>query len=329
MTGLLLATDFHIDDLPQNEYRWKVFDEMYAAAKKRGITEFYILGDLTDRKNRFTGELVNRLIAALQKLTDLGFVTILAGNHDKPVNGPYYFDFLNEIPGIAYIHEPFIDDNKKLLLLPFSPNPIEEWADIDYGKYKAAFIHQTVSNTVSENGTVLTGSKLPIFPRGFKCYSGDAHVHQVIRGIHYIGCPHPVKFGDTFPNRMLVLDENTYEISEEITLTPPGKLVYAITSPDQLEDLEVRKGDQVRLVFSTQASDLATLGDAERAIAQWAKAKGVTVDGTEVVLPQPRTSATGDMELAPDMVLRDFAESEGISKDMLDIGSMILKEVRG
>lgn len=328
MPGLLLGTDFHLDDQPQNEYRWTIFDEMAAAGKKRKITRFYILGDITDAKNRFSAALVNRLVAALIKLSDIADVHILAGNHDKPLKGPYFFDFLNEIAGIAYYSNPYLDEENGLLLLPFAANPRSEWNGIRFGDFKAAFLHATVSGAIAENGTTMTGTKLPLIPRAVKIYSGDVHTAQQAGNVTYIGCPFPIKFGDKFKNRMLVLNENTYEIDEEILLDPPGKRVFGISSVADLDSLQVKAGDQVKLVYDMAIDDLDKWGAAEAAIADWAREKGVLVAGTDVVLPQPRLRDTGDLELSPEQVLADFCEAERISDDAAEIGRALLKETR-
>ena len=44
--NLLFFTDTHIDDQPQNEYRWQVFNHVREAIREYGVGRVYNLGDM-------------------------------------------------------------------------------------------------------------------------------------------------------------------------------------------------------------------------------------------------------------------------------------------
>jgi hypothetical protein len=134
------------------------------------------------------------------------------------------------------------------LLLPYTANPKETWHGIRLSSYAALFMHATVTGAVVENGVVMENSKFPILPRSCKVYSGDVHVPQTVANITYVGAPYPIKFGDKYPCRMLLLDEH-YNIKLQIPLQSLRKIMLDISSVG-LRHLQIRHGDQVKIRFS-------------------------------------------------------------------------------
>jgi DNA repair exonuclease SbcCD nuclease subunit len=325
----LLSSDWHLDGNPSNSYRWDVFKELQAAAWEHDVDEIYLLGDIIDRKDRHSAAFVNQFIhALLATCTALGprlkKFRIMRGNHDKPLQGPAFWEFINPLHDIIqYISEPTPDGD--VLLLPFSPNPMEEWQGLNYADYKAIFIHATVTGAISESGIELEGTKLPLLPRSVKIYSGDVHTPQSVRNITYVGSPHPIKFGDTYDCRMLVLDDD-YNIAHEIQLTPPRKVVGAISSIDDLKRLRVMPGDTLRLVYNLPPDQLDEWGKLETEIAAWAKTSNVALESTEIVVETNKAGDSVNVELLPEESLREFATAEGIDTDLLDVGLALLAE---
>ena len=321
---LLLFTDTHLDDNPDNEYRWEVFKRLHEIIDDYPITCVYNLGDAWDRKDRFSGIFVNRLVTNLREVGRRAPLKILRGNHDRPLNGPAFFEFVNGlIPGVKYVTEP--EEDGKLLLLPFTPNPREDWK-FDFSKYRAAFLHITVTGAIAENGRAMVGHDPAILPKGLKLYSGDIHNPQEIRNLTYVGCPHPIKFGDEFPCRMLLLDDNTFEVEEVLKLDPPRKRVVDISSIEDLENVEVAAGDQVRIRFALDPSEVEKWGAIEGRLAEWAAEAGVKVSSIEGVVEGTSSGRTADLDTAPETLLQEFAKEEGISKDLLAVGLELLKE---
>lgn len=324
---MILTGDFHLTDAPADEYRWQVFETLAKLHKDQPYTRLYILGDIGDRKDRHSSVLVNRLVYELNKLLDLNInIFVLIGNHDKPLNGPPFWDFLNQMD-IVVATKPLAID--RLLMLPWAANPAAEWEGIPFSRYRSIFMHQTVTGVKADNGMVLTNDKMPLFPRGIKVYSGDIHTPQTVRGVTYVGAPHHVKFGDKYPCRMLRLDD-AYAIVEEIKLSPPAKHMIDITDIAELEKMITHRGDQARVRFALPIDDAERWPALQDQVASWARLRGVTLASVEASINARinREEAHAAFEMAdPIEMLRLFAEAEGIDGSMLEAGIAILKEL--
>jgi hypothetical protein len=303
--------------------------------------EVFMLGDLTDRKDRHSAALTNRVVNELTRLTNLGArFTVLMGNHDKPLNGPPFWDILSEIGRsgdsipIKFISRPYAWDD--LLLLPYSDNPVEDWKDIPFRNYKAIFMHQTVTGATGNNGIKLENTKMPEFPRAMKVYSGDIHIPQVVgpkgRQVQYIGAPHPVSFGDDHICRMVVLDDETYAVASEIILSSIQKRVLRINAPADLADIETHTGDQFRIICKLAPAELDNWPAYQDSIIAWARASEVILLSLEPEIEGPRPerdTKAPELETDPEHILRLFAQAEGIDDAMFQAGLQLLKETAG
>jgi hypothetical protein len=329
----LLVTDLHLDDNPDNEYRWAIWDHIHQAVIQHHIETVFILGDWVDRKDRFTARFINRLFDEVYRLCGQAGLVVLRGNHDTAMTPPSYFDFMasGPIAGFEYITSPRPFSHQDMsappvLLLPFTAAPKTDWAGLNLADYMAAFMHATVTGAVVENGMVMENANFPILPRHVKFYSGDVHVPQKVRNITYVGAPHPIKFGDDFPCRMLVLDE-AYDIVAEIPLSPPRKIMADIRDLADLDRLKIRQGDQIKIRFNCPPSQIEHWGTTEQQIRQWASEHGVTVAGTEIIVGT-RTPDSLDVEQTPEAILRGFCGREGLSEGLLQTGLDLLAALR-
>jgi UDP-2,3-diacylglucosamine pyrophosphatase LpxH len=317
----LLLADPHFDDKPENEYRWHIFEEIVTERP----SHVYILGDLCHKKDRHSAVLVNRLMDELRALTRRGMeVTILCGNHDEPKKGPPYWSFLNDIPNVHFITQPTADGY--LLLLPHSIDPITEWAGIDFSLYRCIFMHQPVKGMDIGSGRLIELDNVPAFPSGMPVYSGDAHYPQHVRGVEYIGTPHPINYGEHHLYRMVVLDEN-YGWLRQVTMHPISKHTLSVRSVQELNDLYVRDGDQAKIEFVLPASRVDQWPVERSLIAEWARANGITVAVTKATIetsPTQQEPVNGFMD--PIEVLVNFSEAEGIEEALLITGYLLLEE---
>jgi predicted phosphodiesterase len=333
MTFPLITSDWHLDSDPDNEYRWAIVDKVLHAVIQHKIDTVFILGDLVDRpKDRPTAVFVNRLVNELRKIAARVHLIILRGNHDTPVRGPAFWEFLSQINNIRYVSKPetfhlFDNDKPDLLLLPFTPTPKQDWSDFKLSDFRALFMHATVTGAVTENGQVLENNNFPILPRKLKVYSGDIHTQQRAGVVTYCGAPHPVKHGDKYPCRMLLLNDN-FDIEMELPLTTIRKLLIDITNVRQLADLKVTRGDQVKIRFNISAAQLAEWGAIERTINEWAANSGVTVIGTETIIDSVHSPRDIDTSLTPEALLRQFAEQEHLSEELIEVGLSLLAETQ-
>ena len=58
----LLVSDLHLTDNPRDEYRWGIFGQIDSVIQTYQPSCLVILGDLTDKKDNHSSELVNRLL---------------------------------------------------------------------------------------------------------------------------------------------------------------------------------------------------------------------------------------------------------------------------
>jgi hypothetical protein len=319
---ILLTADWHLDDQPANEYRWRVFDRVRdILINHTNISDIFVLGDMVDRRDRHSAAFVNRLLHEIKELPRTARMTILRGNHDSTLRRPAYFEFLS-----SYVSEPRraagLDD---LLLLPFTAQPQEDWKWVNWGEYQCLFMHACVTGTVTENGTILENRFFPTLPPHVRIFSGDAHVPQTVGNVVFVGSPHPVDFGDNYPTRMLVVNPQNYAIAREISIAAPQKLMLDLASVADLKKVKVAQGDQVKLRLKTDPRGIEELVRTETEITRWAKQHGVTVAGIENTI-STRFDPGVDINQDPEYILREFAKREGLSAEVLRVGLELLKE---
>jgi hypothetical protein len=231
---------------------------------------------------------------------------------------------MNEIDDLSYVTSPTVDG--KLILLPFSSNPVEDWAGLDFDQFDCAFTHGTVQGAVTSSGFVLTGSKFPPFPKRLKIYSGDVHVAQEVGQWTFVGT-YPTAYGDTQPWRMLLLDEHTFEIAHQIDLDVPQKRVIEILSVEDLETVRIRPGDRARVRIALETGDVNRWGEIQDAIEKWGQVSGIELTGIEPILDAPSLLEVPDFDVAPETILRQFSVEESIEDRLLNAGLELLKEV--
>jgi hypothetical protein len=321
---MLLTTDLHLTDSPKDEYRWLVFDEMERQLRERRIEQCYVLGDLTDRRDRHSSALVNRLLDELNRLTEYADVIIIAGNHDAPLNGPPYWRFLSALKGIRYISKPTADGDR--LLLPASRDPSADWKGIPFDRYRVVFMHQTVIGATIAKGIYAEGPSF-LFPRKLKVYSGDLHIPHRIRNVEYIGAPHHVKYGDDHECRLVILDED-YNVDATVRLQPPSKRIIEVDSVDALREAVARSGDQVRVRVKLDPARLDQWPQDREDIAAWAAQRQVQITSLEGVVQQTSYVRNERRETATDpaTVLGLFADAEGLDDALYDAGIALLEE---
>lgn len=335
---ILLTSDWHLDDNPANDYRWDVFKHLSQwAEQSKDNNLIYHLGDLTDRKDRHSAALVNRMTTELKKLTDVGnTVQILMGNHDKPINGTPFWQFLSEMSDqLNFITSPQSMPRAKLALLPYADDPATAWDHIDFAQFKTVFMHQTVTGAKGNNGIVLENHKMFSFPAHLDVYSGDIHTTQTIKtrgaaAVRYIGAPHPVAFGDDYPSQMMELRDD-YSFGSIIPITTIQKLMLRIDQPRDLERIAARVGDQARVVCKLAIEKVEQWPAMQDAISNWADQNGVTLFSVDPEIEGIHT-ANDDAEVPtlesdPAYILRLFADAEEIDDRMYEAGIALLKEL--
>jgi hypothetical protein len=330
----LCTADLHLTDNAAEDYRWKVFQHVRKVLDAYKCAHLHIVGDLTDKKDRHSGALVNRMLREMRALIDNGArIELILGNHDMPLTGEPFWAALNYAfgadSGFRVITQPERSGN--IISLPFAPDPTEAWKSIDFRPEFTVLMHQPVDGAIAANGHPVTGLDTSIFPRGVKVYSGDIHLPQVIGPITYIGAPHHVSFGDEHPCRFLLLDARG--TATEVLLPAIRKAIVSITSAADLDSAELSDGDQARIRATIPFSRIEQWPVEEEAIRAWASEHNVTIASIDVEVSTIRrrgAAAQGDvLNKTPGNVLRAFAASEGIEGPALDAGLLLLEETIG
>lgn len=330
---MILVSDIHLSDKPEDEYRWSVFDHIYRTAKEHNDFTISILGDVTEKKDKHSSALVNRFVKQLKppKKLQPWYWHILCGNHDQPLKGPAFWEFLNEMDNVRFYSTPFLSLDG-VMFLPHSTNPSGSWTD-----YLAAqilnidclLLHQTVDGVIGDNGhrlSVVDFPKLPNVPT----YSGDIHRPQKVGNVVYVGSPHPVDYGDDYAHRLLVLDNKTFQVKEEIPLFPPRKAIVAAHNLDELQGADLKTGDMVRIRYTMPSGQAEIWPAIEQDVRAWAEGKGIVVASLEAVLEMGERkevdAPASDAFIDPKDVLLAFAEAEGLDAEMLAVGMELLRD---
>lgn len=331
----LIVSDLHLVDDVSCEYRWGLFPWMYQVCKDEKIRTVLILGDLTDAKDNHSAELTNRVVQAIKGFPEHIKVIILAGNHDWLKAGQEFFRFLNVLPNVKFITSPCEDDDygpRSVLayFLPYSKNPVKDWAGLDFSHYEYLFMHQTVSGAISSNGQEMEGEELPEL-NAAKVYSGDIHVPQVIRGVEYVGSPYHVHFGDAFKPRAILIDTNRK--AHDLHFETISRIVFKASSLRELRRRHFKAGDQVKLRIELAEADKHDWSRIRREAVAILRDAGVIVAGVELIVNKvnrrialnDQSSRTQVKRLSPAQAVARFVEAEELGADALDIALEVLE----
>ncbi len=216
MKDFIFVGDIHLNSLLSCEYRWNVFDKAIALAKTERYqsADIVFLGDLTDAKDRHSGELVNRFIQKILYLANVlgnkeNNLFIVRGNHDylKDERKPF-FEFIEDLAENIYFpqeHSPFLNG---LAVVP-NIRPESEMFSKDNMKkilqdkeIKVIATHFTIAGAEADNGYTLESGVSQeaiqgIISKGVHIVSGDLHYAQKKAGVIYPGAPHPVSFQES------------------------------------------------------------------------------------------------------------------------------------
>jgi hypothetical protein len=324
----LLTGDLHLTDHPMDEYRWAIFDVLKEFSIKHKINQVFFLGDIWDRRDRHSSLLVNRSVASIIDLQAIGHteVIITAGNHDKPVNGPYFWEFLNEA-NLRYITKPLLLSD--IWLLPFSSDPVSEWKDLDFKSAKAIFMHQTGQGVTIQDHE-LTSNNLPTFPEGVPVFSGDVHTPQEANGIVYVGTPYPIKFSESWGNRIILVKDDNFRDYQSVPVDIMQRAILDISSSDEMGTFKLNPGSQVRIRYRLTGANLANWPVEEHLVRGWCETMKINPVSIEAVLEggglTPEVKSNQIELLSPEEIIKMFCKEEKLSEDILTCGLQLVQE---
>jgi DNA repair exonuclease SbcCD nuclease subunit len=341
MITTLLIADLHLTDLSKDEYRWGIFSWLKDQIEEYEIQRLIILGDLTDKKDKHSSKLVNRLVKNFQSLsTYVKEIIVLKGNHDYVDEDCPFFEFLDASVNIRFVTKPVrIWDS---LYLPHTRNPKEDWTEFlkkEGPGTNYIFMHQTVSGSIFANGYKFETDKAEEYNKMLGTqkalvYSGDVHVPQEIGDITYVGSPYSINYGDHWAGRGILLDD----IGREITLetdpfcdTFPVKLSIDIKTIDDLnkfiKDGLPQKGDKAKVRIHLSREDFHTYNDLKIQVKKILDKLGkLGIESTiEMKSIKERVNkkvkiSNEDLKLQPKEIVEQFSKREQLSKDRINRG---------
>lgn len=335
----LLVSDLHLVESPSCSYRWGLWPWMAKTIKEERVKTLVICGDLTDKKDYHPSELVNQVVRVIMDLLrdcPGTRIIILVGNHDWLKDGQEYFRFLNHLPDVTFVTEPWEDSDPKgalAMFLPYSKNPVADWRGLDFSHYEYLFLHQTVKGAISSNGMAMEGEELPRLSDAGKVYSGDIHVPQIVKTpmgtVEYIGSPYHVHFGDDFKPRAVLLEKGGRAIDLHFE-TIKRVAIKATSLDDLLTSLcFTRKGDQVKVVMKLSEADKHDWRRIRRTASEYLANAKVEVHGLEMEVERSERRITKESAPAsrrPAHALLHFVEAEDLPAVAYDVASEVVDE---
>lgn len=282
----LLVSDLHLTDSPKDEYRWALFPWVLSLVTEHSIDEVFILGDLTTAKDFHSARLVNKVVDAIGSLPCP--VVILRGNHDGIDPECPYFRFLNRLPNVEYIIKQTELDQGYIFVPHMKDAPAYLPAICRNPGY--VFLHATVAGAVSENGMRMSGWPSLAFgpnPQA-KIYSGDIHVPQTVGPVEYVGAPYPIRFGDQFRGRAILLTPNAAPQSLYMPTIQRAMLTATPTCVPGWDGLN--KGDQVKVRIRLAPSEYGEWHALKKLVTKECNERGIELCGVELERePQQRS----------------------------------------
>lgn len=338
MSNILLVSDLHLTDSPLDEYRWNLFPWLREAIHEHNIRALFMLGDLTTNKDYHSSKLVNRIVSNFVQVfrqTDVAKIYILRGNHDGLDPATPYFHFLGLFPSIHYVATPYAFPlyGREILMLPHTRDPKRDWQDVDMGACDTLMMHATVAGSLAENGMALEGIPPALLHRAKRAdiYSGDIHVPQKMGNVEYVGAPYPIRFGDTFEPRAILLRPKGHE-----SLPVPGIRKHKVVldggdlvdwSTDEWND--VYEGDQVKVVVRLAPADFGEWNDIKKGCKAVCDQIGATLCGMELekveTAPLPKRTTIAPVGRTPEQAMLDYATANNLATATIEAGKRLLR----
>lgn len=335
----LVVSDLHLTDRSTDEYRWKLFSQLADLSNEHGANNLFILGDLTEFKDYHSSKLVNRVVDSLYQLRRQSKITnvyVLKGNHDGLDPDMPYFKFLNKIPWCKFYIKPTEEDlgSARILFLPHTRDPEKDWKKVDFDSCDLLFFHGTVTGAISETGQKLDGIPVSFFKDlSCKVLGGDIHVPQkVAKKIEYVGAPYPIRFGDTFDPRAILIKGKEY-----ITLPLENirKITVTIGAGGVVREFDsVTKGDQVKLLIELRESEMGEFHELKIGAKKALDAIGAELTKVQLVKKAAKPKLKKGEEQTTEKIkasspaeeLKKFCLRNKVEKTLAELGEVLLEE---
>ena len=332
---ILLTADWHLTDRQEDEYRWKAaqFVLDYAGEEDNAIADVFILGDIFDRKDKFSARLLNRfgrLIVDNPLCMDSGHIVILVGNHDYQINSEEEhirsaLSLFNGMEAEPIIVVDSICHSRDMALENINALFVPHGRTVEDGlpETNLAFAHELIGGSKVGDYTIEKDNATTAenFRRVKKVFAGDVHGKQtIILGNKiktewtYVGAPSHTDFGSDYIPAFLVYDTETeYVESIEVPQNKvPRKETITVSSEKQIDKAfkKIPEGQMIRVILDLEESDLDLIGQYVNRLTSLAKKSILTLQGIEVV-----ASRDNESKVSPAMTNNElFAEICRIEK---------------
>jgi len=326
----LLVGDTHFTDKASESYRFDLFPWIRQQQAKKPVAATYLLGDITENKDRHSAALVNQIVSGLVSLRPP--VYIVRGNHDYRADQTSpFFDFLNHIDGLTFAVEPMSVSG--VMLIPHYRTQ-EEFDDAirrtRRNDTNCLLCHQTFEGAIAESGIRLSGLRPSLvesmrLPLGV--YAGDVHRPQTQGKVTYVGCPYQVRFGDNFEPRCLWLAEDGK--TTDLYFDAPRKWSLTVREADDiLSNQELFEGDQVKLTIQLGREEAVDWKKIRQEVLAACKSLKLDVFGVTVEVASAsahKNKGTG-LSRNPCVIFDQFCKVENVASNIRKIGERLLSE---
>ena len=320
----LISADLHFSDRPRDAYRFGLFKWLAEQQKLHKVDATFLLGDITQEKDKHSASLVNRVVDEIMELrppVEIVEAIMMASSPDNP-----FFKFLNSIEGISFAVGPTLIHGMNVYLIPHCrcQKELDDACAQGQERYYV-MCHQTFEGAIAETGARLTGlSAKPIKAmKPLGVWAGDVHRPQTLGPVTYVGAPYNVRFGDDFTPRVLLIKDG---VSHDLHFPAPRKHAVRITAPDDLHSFNLHRGDQVKITVELPREEVVNWLKHRRMILDVAKEMGVEVHGIElkvdsIALPKV---GKGTPKLDNTELLKAFCKAEKVPSAIRDAGLALI-----
>lgn len=337
---VLITSDWHLNDTPRDAYRHDFQKHLRAIAKKAKVQGILMLGDICEEKDRHGAWLVNEVVDHLVKLAEIAPVYLLRGNHDYLNPEEPFFAMLGRIEGLTWVNHPTpsaslpsgpLDELGDILFLPHTRDHNKEWAGLNFKNFDWVFAHNTFQGAVGDNGSLLDGIPVEVFPKDAHVISGDIHSPQTIGPVTYVGSPYRVDFGDSFDPILLLIRDN--KLVEVLLSDLPQKRLVTAANTDHGVALEkprgLHEGDILKVRVSLKSGDHAKWSEIQAEVRAWGTENGYTIHTIQPVVidSQVKSSAKRLSRARQDdsSLLQEYGRQRDIDPKTLNVGQSFLK----
>ena len=331
----LVVSDLHFTDRPFDQYRFKVFEQLAELSKTHGADTLLVLGDLCEFKDNHSALLVNKIVDGfygLRKTSRINEIFFMSGNHDYTNPQQPYFHFMRRLPWAKFFTEPTRIDRgtETWLFLPHTRDPEKAWKDVELGEASHIFLHGTMTGAVSETGMKLEGISSAWF-KGLRCtiLAGDIHVPQKVGNVEYVGAPYPIRFGDTFQGRALLLKGKGII---DCPLQNIRKVTLRLEGTELSQSSDVRKGDHVRVIIALSDSEMGDWQEAKKGAANFCEARGAVLMKVQleriakVEKAGSKKPVIKIKQRTPEESLALYCKTQGVDEALAEMGQSLLRE---